>query len=241
MKICVIGCNGFVGSTIYSYFDNKHDIYGICSRDETIPTNKFDVVINCAGNAKKYLARANPSKDFSTVNIFQTILKLKFKKLIHISSIDASHHPDNNYTISKLIAEECCKLYYPDSVILRLGGLVGKNLKKNIVFDIINNRNLHSTFDSIYNYISTQEVAKIIHRIIKLKIKNKIINVAASTPINTKEIIEEAKNKSIFFNKQEGSDRYVYKNINLDELNKFFKTKSSKHYINEYLSLINKT
>ncbi len=239
MKICIIGYTGFVGQVIYNNLKNKHDVLGINSTTTSIPKDYFDIIINCAGNAKKYLAKKKPYTDFSiTTNIFQTILKLKFKKLIHISSIAALYAPDNNYTISKLIAEKCCKLYYPHSVILRLGGLVGKNLTKNVVYDIAHNKNLFVTLDSVYNYISTEEVAKIINRIITLGIKNKIFNIVANKSISVKDIISEAKKHSIIFKGKEGFQWESYDNIDINNLKTIFTPKDSRHYIKNYLQYL---
>ncbi len=239
MKICVLGHTGFVGQTIYSLLSKKHKVCGINSKTNYIPTEEFDVVINCAGNAKKYLATRNPAKDFFiNTNIFNTILQMKMKKFIHISSIDASKTPNNNYTISKLISEECSKLYFPKSVILRLGGMVGHGLKKNVVFDISKNKDLYVTYDSICNYISIKEVANIVKKIIEMDINSKTVNIASSKPIAVKEIIEIANRKSILFNKSEGYLKETYDNIDLEELNSFFCVKDSYYYIKEYLNLI---
>lgn len=239
MKICILGHTGFVGQTVYKYMSKSHHVQGINSKTKSIPTGEFDVVINCAGSSKKYLAHENPSKDFYiNASVFSTVLKLNMKKFIHISSIDAGAIVDNNYTRSKLAMEECVQLYFPDATILRLGGMIGDGLKKNVIYDIINNQNLHITFDSICNYISTQEVAKIIEKVIDLNIKKITITVASSKPITVKEIIKEAKKKSIPFDKNEGSKKENYDQVNLEELNKLFNVKDSEHYIEEYLKRV---
>jgi nucleoside-diphosphate-sugar epimerase len=239
MNICIIGHNGFVGQTVYNYLADKHNLCGINSKTEvsSISSREFDVVINCAGNAKKYIANKDPSLDFTmNTNVFSKILMLKMNHLIHISSIEASKPPDNNYTISKLIIEKCSKLYFPKCTILRLGGLVGPNLKKNVVFDIANNKDLFVTENSTYNYISTEKVAKIIEKIIHLKIDDEIINIAASQPISVKDIIKEAKNKSIFFNGSMGRIYETYNNIDINKLTDFFPVKTSRYYLRQYLN-----
>jgi len=237
MNICVLGHTGFVGQTVYNYLSDNHQVCGINSKTKFIPTEEFDIVINCAGNAKKYLAHKNPSKDFHiNTNVFNTLLQMNIKKLIHISSIESTFSPDNNYAVSKYIIEKCCKLYFPKSIILRLGGIIGPNLKKNVIYDIINNKKLFVTFDSTYNYISTQEVAKIIEKIIDSDIENKTLNIASSKSISVKEIIEEAKNNHIFFNKSEGEIEENYTRIDTSELNKFFTVKKSIDYIKEYFN-----
>ncbi len=241
MKICIIGHTGFVGQTVYNYLSTIYHTCGINTKTTKIPKDHFDITINCAGNAKKYLSEKEPQKDILiNAKIFNTILQLKTKKLIHISSISATDLPNNNYTISKLITEEYSKLYFSNSIILRLGGIIGPNLKKNVVFDIINNKKLFVTFNSTYNYISTNAIAKIIEKIIKLNIQNKIINIAACDSISVSEIITEAKKKNILFNKTEGDIKEKYTNIDVTNLKDFFIPENSKYYIKEFLKSIQK-
>lgn len=237
-KICIIGQSGFVGNTIYNYFLNKnYEIEKINSQTKKLPNITFDTIINCAGNSKKYFAEFHPEIDINkNISPFFKILQLKTKNFIHISSIDAIKNKKNNYTKSKILAETCTRLYFPRANILRLGGLIGPNLTKNTVYDITNNKNLFVSFDSSYNYISTQEIAKIIEKIIKLNIWGKIINIASSKPITVNEIIKEAQKKSIFFTKLEGKTKETYKKIKITELNKFFKVKTSYYYIKKYLN-----
>ncbi len=239
MRICLLGYTGFVGKTVYDYLRVEHDVCGLCSTSALIPTEEFDIVVNCAGSSKKYLAQKDPAEDFRiNMNVLHTLLKLDTKRVVHISSIDARSKPDNNYTISKIITERYIQLYFPDAPILRLGGMVGPNLKKNVVFDIVNNKDIFITFDSICNYISTQEVARVVEKVIDLNIKGKTITVAASKPIKVNEIIEEARKLSMMFDKSEGSKKEDYEQVDLEELNKFFDVKDSKHYIKEYLRSI---
>jgi len=242
MQICIIGHTGFVGQTVYEYLSNKHDVFGINSQTKDIPNQKFDVIINCAGSSKKYVAQKTPSEDFlMNANVFSTILKLKFKKLIHISSISVSDDTNSNYAKSKAAAENWVKLYYPQSTILRLSGLVGPNLEKNVVFDIQNNRKLFVTLDSIYNFISTNEVAKIIEKVIELDINKKTINVSAASYISVKDIIKDAKIHSIHFDNTEGDIKEDYSRTNIGELSKFFWVKGSKFYVTNYLQYLLKT
>ena len=107
-----------------------------------------------------------------------------------------------------------------------------------MTIQMVYNKDLFVAFDSIYNYISTNEVAKIIEKIIELNIKKETINIAASSSITVKNIIKEAKKKNVLFNKSEGKITEKHKNINIEKLKKFFNIKTSKYYIKKYLSQI---
>jgi len=235
MKICVIGHTGFVGQTIHKDLSKKYKTVGVNSKTQTLPKNKFDIVVNCAGSTKKYIAQTQPYNDLSlNIDPFISILQLEFHHLIHISSIDALYCPSNNYSISKSITEQCVKLYFPNSSILRLGGIIGNGLKKNVVYDIAHNKDLFVTADSVFNYISTKEVSKIVMKIIELNMWKKTINIAACSPISVQKIIDEGLKYSIKFSKKMGVEKVNYNNININILKTFFDPKESEYYINEY-------
>lgn len=235
MKICVVGHTGFVGQAVYNNLLNKHEVFKLNTKTN-IPTQEFDITINCAGNSKKYLAQTYPFQvNLIENNVINSILKLKTKKIIHISSIEASSSLNNNYAISKLNTEKAIISHFPEAIILRLGGLVGPNLRKNVVFDIVNNKKLFVTLDSTYNYISSQEVARIIEVIIDKNIKNNTINICSCNTITVQEIINEASKYSLYFTNESGIKKETYKNIDISKLKKIFLPKNSKYYINNYL------
>jgi dTDP-4-dehydrorhamnose reductase len=53
----------------------------------------------------------------------------------------------------------------PSWLIFRLGGMVGKGLKKNSIFDLLHGRPLRVHPDSAYQYLNTDDVARIVWQI----------------------------------------------------------------------------
>ena len=233
MKIGVLGYTGFVGNAIYKLLQEikGYVILGINSHTTYFSDEKeFDVVINCAGFSRKYEANQNPNKMWCIeYSILERIISLKYKSLVHISSIEAELKLDT-YGIIKNQMENHILSKCQQVTILRLGGLIGEGLKKNIIFDLINDRPLFVTANSLYNYISTNEVANIILYLINNPNKD-IINIGASESILVSDIVQLLKKNVIY-----GSKKEIYL-IDISKLNSFYKVKTSEKYIREFCNI----
>ena len=150
MKKAIVGYTGFVGSNIYSAGDfdapyntkNIGDAYGTCP----------DLLVYAGMRAEKFLANANPDRDYDLVlEAEKNIERIKPKRLVLISTIDVFKTPvdvDENseietdglnaYGFNRYRLETWARENYRDALIVRLPGLFGKKIKKNFVFDLIN-------------------------------------------------------------------------------------------------------
>ena len=146
--------------------------------------------------------------------------------------------PDSssNYSMHKNFAERLCKELYPKLTILRVGGLVGEALKKNAAYDIKHKRQLFINPASEINFISTKEVANIVHHFLYSS-KHKVYNIAATDSIRVSDIIALAKLNE-YYNQFDLQDLPTQKyNIDTQRLQKEYSCKTSKEYINEYLEM----
>jgi len=146
----LVGYTGFVGSNIHEkgQFDK---VYNSKNIKEAYGTNP-DILIYAGLRAEKYLANSAPEKDMETIlEAEENISKIAPKKLVLISTIDVFKAPkgvDENtpidtvdlhaYGYNRYQLECWVRENYPDSLIVRLPGLFGKNLKKNFIYDYIN-------------------------------------------------------------------------------------------------------
>ena len=146
----LVGYTGFVGSNIYDKGDfdavfnsqNISDAYGL----------EPDLLIYAGLRAEKYLANHAPEKDLELiVQAEENISRIKPKKLVLISTIDVFKVPDgvdetsdidtenlHPYGYNRYQLELWVRKNYPDSLIIRLPGLFGKNIKKNFIYDYVN-------------------------------------------------------------------------------------------------------
>lgn len=152
----LIGYSGFVGSTLlmqahFSALFRSTNIHEIENRE-------FDLVVCAGAPAQKWIANRDPADDRkkidSLINHLQTI---KCKKFILISTVDVFKEPigvdestpvDESdlhaYGLHRRLLEKFVEKYFPNYLIVRLPGLVGPGLRKNVIFDFVNNNNLHA-------------------------------------------------------------------------------------------------
>jgi len=134
----LIGHTGFVGSNILhqASFDKCYNSKNI----ESIAGEKFDTVV-CAGvSSVKWKANKEPREDFEQIQrLISCLASAHIKKLILISTIAVYNKPaESAYGSHRLYLETYLKNTYEDLYITRLPSLFGKGLKKNAIYDLIN-------------------------------------------------------------------------------------------------------
>lgn len=198
MSLALIGYTGFVGSTLDLAMRPSHRFRS--TNIEEMKGKHYDHIV-CAGvQAMKWWANQNPDKDLNGIerllNVLDTVTAERFTL---ISTIDvypsprdvsedtlidkSSHHP---YGLHRLIVEEWVRKHFDKHCILRLPGLFGPGLKKNVIYDLIHDNNLENIHENgIFQYYDTRLLADDIHKSIKYNIS--LLNVS-SEPIATSEI-----------------------------------------------------
>lgn len=183
-KTALIGYTGFVGSNLY--YDYKFtDVYNTKNINDII-NKEYDCVI-CAGiNAKKWYANLYPAEDYDKIiKLLNILKKVKIHKFILISTIDIydklssgydedyESSPNNNfYGKHRLNVEKFIKINFQNYHIIRLSGLFGYGLKKNIIYDYLNKTlkeiNINSSFQWYYLNDLYNDINYIINNDIKL-------------------------------------------------------------------------
>lgn len=231
--ILIVGHTGFVGQAVKRALSNEYSIFKFSRTevDKDVFDIEFDMIINCAGCSWKY--RVNQFTYEALINeleIFELLCRLKFKKIIHISSIDALGC--SNYgRIKRLVEIYIQQKFKSDCIIVRLAGLIGHSLKKNPIFDMLNDFTIYANSNSMYNYVTTTEVGTIIKTILDKDIKKSPIDVGASQNISVNEIAKLLGKNPKYYNTTE----VVKCHIDTNKLNSFFQMKTSKEYIMDFL------
>ena len=250
MRIYLKGGNGFLGKEIYSKLNKIHEVIIIDRKNYKKYFNKkCDIFINCSTNSKKYLS--NIENDFDSkntvFNILHSINNYKFKKYLLISTCEVYNDISNiknnhenaeinftkltSYGLHKYIGELILKNCKKDWLILRCNGLIGKNMKKGPLYDLINNKKIWINKNSRLQLVSINHVANIIDLLIKYKIKNEIFNISANkniSMINLKKIVG-SKSK---LNRNYDTVKY---NINIKKISKFYKLPNTIDMIRQLL------
>jgi nucleoside-diphosphate-sugar epimerase len=168
MKL-LIGDTGLVGRNLLDQtkFDLTFNSKNIHSFKNSVSENS-EIFLSCLP-ATKWLVNQNVEADLENIlNILNYIKDVKFSRINIISTIDIylnsplysteDHIPDikdKNYGSNRLffeiLVEKFCK--YDDLKIFRLPALFGNYLKKNIIFDLLNNNQVEKiNFNSAYQW-----------------------------------------------------------------------------------------
>jgi nucleoside-diphosphate-sugar epimerase len=169
---CFIGFTGLVGSTLMRSmsFDFTYNSKNI----QEIDNKEFDTVF-CAGvSAQKWLANKDPDTDIKNIQSLIDHLKtIKCKKFILISTVDVFSNPynvDENsivdetnldpYGKHRRYLEKFVEESFDDYLIIRLPGLFGQGLKKNIIFDLHNNKDCtHVNNNAVFQFYNLSNLS----------------------------------------------------------------------------------
>jgi len=154
MSDALIGYSGFVGSILLKQkgFEYKYRSTNIGE----IEGKAFDLVVCAAAPAQKWIANKDPEADRQNIEFLISHLNtIQASTFILISTVDVFKDPngvDENTVIeleghhaygqNRYLLEKFASDYFSNHLIVRLPGLVGPGLRKNVIFDFLNNNNL---------------------------------------------------------------------------------------------------
>lgn len=154
MNNALIGYSGFVGSTLLRQTHFAHQYRS--SDIHTIRGQNFGTLVCAGAPAEKWLANKDPKSDEEKINsLIEHLSYVDCKTFILISTVDVFKAPidvdeSSNvetdglhaYGLNRYKLEQFVQSRFENALIVRLPGLVGPGLKKNIIFDLHNNNNL---------------------------------------------------------------------------------------------------
>lgn len=198
-RTALIGSTGFVGSNLASQHTFTESYH---SRNiSEIAGRKYDTVV-CAGvNAVKYLANQQPEADWAGISrLLDPLRQVKTGRFILISTIDVYAQPigvteadpasveNHAYGRHRLAVEEFVREHFSQHHILRLPGLFGPGLKKNILFDLLNRNCLENIQPaSSYQYYDVGHLMEDLLKVVELNLP--LLNLATA-PLKTQTILE---------------------------------------------------
>jgi dTDP-4-dehydrorhamnose reductase len=155
MKDALIGHTGYVGTTLLRQRTFEH-LFRSTNIHE-IDGKEFDLVVCTAAPAQKWVANREPEVDFQNIkNLISHLNKIRCNTFVLISTVDVFKFPiDVNedtevedaglhpYGMHRRMLEKFVEGHFHRHLIVRLPGLVGPGLRKNVIFDFLNKNNLH--------------------------------------------------------------------------------------------------
>jgi hypothetical protein len=156
MTSALIGHTGFVGSTLL-----KQHAFEQGFRSTTIGEidgREFDLAVCCAAPAQKWMVNREPAADLHKIKgLIAHLGSIRCSSFILISTVDVFKVPVgvhegtpvdevglNPYGLHRRQLEKFVEERFSNHLIVRLPGLVGPGLRKNVLFDFLNGNNLHA-------------------------------------------------------------------------------------------------
>ena len=156
MVNALVGFSGFVGSTLLrqTSFDARYRSKNI----DDIRHREFELVVCAGAPAKKWLANREPKQDWQSISrLIDNLRTIKCNRFVLISTVDVFALPIDvdersevieselhAYGLHRRHLEKFVQSHFPEHTILRLPGLVGPGLQKNVIFDFLNDNNLQA-------------------------------------------------------------------------------------------------
>jgi nucleoside-diphosphate-sugar epimerase len=154
MAHALIGSSGFVGSTLLR--QTRFDALYRSTNIADIDGRSFDTIVCAAAPAQKWLANREPAADRRNIDaLIARLDKVQCRRFVLVSTVDVFKWPvgvDEDspvdeeglhaYGLHRRLLERFCAERFPGCLVVRLPGLVGPGLRKNAIFDFLNDNNL---------------------------------------------------------------------------------------------------
>jgi nucleoside-diphosphate-sugar epimerase len=154
MNNALIGHSGFVGGTLlrqtrFSHLYRSTDI-------GQIEGGSFDSVVCAGAPAQKWIANREPQQDLEKIEgLISHLRKVTCNRMVLISTVDVfqnavdvdeSARVDEDslqaYGRHRRLLERFVEDHFPNHLIVRLPGLVGPGLRKNVIYDYLHGNNV---------------------------------------------------------------------------------------------------
>jgi hypothetical protein len=150
----LIGYTGYIGSTLLR--QKRFQFLYRSTNISEISHTSVDLVVCAGAPAQKWIANREPDTDRETIErLIQHLEMIKCRTFVLISTVDVFKIPVrvnertsvdeeglHPYGKHRRLLERFVEAEFPQSLIVRLPGVVGPGLRKNAVFDLLNENNL---------------------------------------------------------------------------------------------------
>jgi nucleoside-diphosphate-sugar epimerase len=195
----IVGHTGFVGKNLAEAFEFDHRFNS--KNIGSIDGAEFEGVVISALYAEKWRANLHPEADLAHVKgVFDRLRTVKAKVAVLVSTVDVYDPPtgDENtempkelhvYGRNRLLFEGMVQKHFPEVYIVRLPALFGPHLKKNIIFDLLNNNQIEKINPaSQFQWIDVRRVGQFVEMMGENQVR--LLNMVTE-PVSSGEIVEK--------------------------------------------------
>jgi nucleoside-diphosphate-sugar epimerase len=163
MGNALVGHTGFVGGNLLrqAAFDDLYNSKNI----EAIAGKSYDLLVCAGAPAEKWKANRDPAADWAAISRLAVALaRARAERVVLISSVDVYPSPtdvdedtlinpaETAYGRHRFLLEKFVQDHF-DALVVRLPGLFGPGLKKNIIYDLLHDNNLGAVHaDSVFQF-----------------------------------------------------------------------------------------
>lgn len=202
MTSALFGYTGFVGGNLAREHGFDH-LYNSSNAGSSAGEH-FDLVVFAAAKAEKWRINQEPDADLAHIEQLEGLLEgFSTERLVLISTVDVYRDPVgvdettvvdleglHAYGAHRYRLEQSARDLHPGAVVLRLPGLFGPGLKKNVIFDLQNNNNVDRIHRAgSFQYYNLAHLWNDVETAVAAELP--LVNLA-SEPVRTDEIAREA-------------------------------------------------
>lgn len=201
MTDALIGYTGFVGGNLDRQFsfDQRYNSANICDSHG----RDFGTVI-CAGvSAVKWLANREPEQDRQRMaTLLAALRRIRAERFVLISTIDVYRNPDgvdeqtpvcidglHAYGTHRWHLENFVREQFANHFIVRLPGLFGRGLKKNVIYDLLHGHQLENIHaQALFQFYGLDDLGRDLETVLASGVR--LVNFATE-PVTVREVAAE--------------------------------------------------
>jgi len=223
MTTALIGHTGFVGGNLRAQgqFDEFYNSANIAS----IAGKSFDLVVGAGAPGAKWIANQKPDEDRAAIQrLMDALASVTARRFCLISSIDVYPRPidvdetspidaaqSHPYGKHRLELEAFVARRFPGALIVRLPGLFGPGLKKNVIFDFLNDNRLDLVHQGgVFQFYDLQHLWRDVQAASKAALG--VVNFATE-PVSVQDVAREAFGRSFTNTLASSAPRYDFKTV----------------------------
>jgi nucleoside-diphosphate-sugar epimerase len=253
--VIVVGATGLIGTSVCQFLKNKgYTPIEIHSKNyENYVGSQARVLINCNGSSYRYRSKQNPKLDFdaNVQSVKNTLFDFDYELYVYCSTVDVYPHTDSYskteestqlnssvlhpYGFHKWLAERLVEKFAENFLILRLGTIIGPNLKKGPIFDILNGEYLHLSPQSVLSFIHTEWINNVIEKLINNSSQQEIYNVTGFGEVVLETLLQKFE-RQLKLHETNLSSKY---SINIDKLAQVIQLPSSEEMVEIFIQQLN--
>ncbi|MDR3396776.1 MAG: pyridine nucleotide transhydrogenase [Pandoraea sp.] len=153
-RVALIGFTGFVGSTLLRQCPTEHRFRA--NNIHEIQGESYDLVLCAGAPGQKWLANREPDADRNSIQrLISALGDVRAKTFVLLSTVDVFQSPvgvdeatvvDTNglqpYGLHRYELESFVREQFQQHLVVRLPGLVGPGLRKNVIYDMAHDNNI---------------------------------------------------------------------------------------------------